>query len=211
MKDHSAMSESALINAVPGACGAGQRSNIRERVVVALLLYSLLRSAQVLAADQASVFDAAPKFDAPNFRLSPDSFAPLPSSFSATEFRPRPQGANAADPARAAGRGIESPMLQDTPVWQEMSQYKTRDGVRLLTLLQTRGSTLSLQAGKRGGPSLQWSSPWMMRENAKRGLFDRLFSVYSRAGTLPRASAPRSSVAATATKSIESAAPAGSK
>jgi hypothetical protein len=51
----------------------------------------------------------------------------------------------------------------------------------LLTLWQTGGSSLSLQAGKGGAPSLQWSTPWVHREGASRGVFDHLLAEPARA------------------------------
>jgi hypothetical protein len=72
-------------------------------------------------------------------------------------------------------------MLRSTSVWQQMADFKSQDRVRLLTLWQTRGSSLSLQAGRRGAPSLQWSTPWVRREGKSQGLFDRLLAVPARA------------------------------
>ena len=91
-------------------------------------------------------------------------------------------------------------MLQDPSVWQQLAQYKSQNRVRLLTLWQTQGSTLSLQAGRHGGPSLQWSTPWVNREDASRGLLDRLFPRPSR-------SANRSTVARPASALVSAPAP----
>jgi hypothetical protein len=68
-------------------------------------------------------------------------------------------------------------MLRGTTVWQRMEEYRVHDGVRLLTLWESRGSTVSLQAGKRGDPSLQWSSRLTSHGGVTRGLLDQLFSV----------------------------------
>ena len=68
-------------------------------------------------------------------------------------------------------------MLRGTTVWQRMSEYKSRDRVRLLTLWESSASTVSLQAGKGGDPSLQWTSRVMNRGGSTRGLLDQLFSV----------------------------------
>ena len=68
-------------------------------------------------------------------------------------------------------------MLRGTTVWQRLDEYRVHDGVRLLTLWESRGSTVSLQAGKRGDPSLQWSSRLNSHDGATRGLLDRLFSL----------------------------------
>jgi hypothetical protein len=55
-------------------------------------------------------------------------------------------------------------------------------------LWETRGSNVSLQAGKKGDPSLQWSSSWTSQGRTSHGLLDRLLSaslngMISRAGT----------------------------
>ena len=67
-------------------------------------------------------------------------------------------------------------MLRGTSVWQRLSDYKSHDRVRLLTLWESPGSTVSLQAGKRGDPSLQWTSRLMNRELGMpgRGFLRRL-------------------------------------
>src|SRR6202035_884549 len=93
--------------------------------------------------------------------------------FSTTDFRPRKH--TILDPMVTYFG--DAPMLRGTTVWQRMSEYKSRDRVRLLTLWESSGSTVSLQAGKRGDPSLQWTSRAMNRGGSTRGLLDRLFSV----------------------------------
>jgi hypothetical protein len=115
--------------------------------------------------------------------------------FSPTEFRPRKPGLAVASLGGEASV-LDAPMLRDTSFAGELSQAKTQDRVRLLTLWQNRASSLSLQAGKRGAPSLQWSTPWMHRDAGSRGLFDRLLAVSphsfgsaSRSGTARQAGA----------------------
>ena len=49
--------------------------------------------------------------------------------------------------------------------------------IRVLTLFQSHASELSLQAGKRGAPSLQWTSRLSNWRESSRGLLDRLFPV----------------------------------
>ncbi len=85
-------------------------------------------------------------------------------------FRRRNFGREKRGPLEAADAGsegsvIDAPMLRDTSIARELSEAKTQDRVRLLTLWQSRASSLSLQAGKRGAPSLQWSTPWMHRDS----------------------------------------------
>jgi hypothetical protein len=95
-------------------------------------------------------------------------------TFSSSQFRPRPPSlfdikALPTDPS-------ESPMLEGTTVWQRMRDFKAHGRVRVLTLWQTRGSSLSLQAGKRGDPSLQWTSR-LNRSETTRGLLDSMFTT----------------------------------
>src|SRR6202021_1807391 len=101
--------------------------------------------------------------------------------FSATEFRPRKHTVFDSDPA--VNSFADAPMLRGTTVWQRLAEYRSHDRVRLLTLWESSGSSVSLQAGKRGDPSLQWTSRLMNRGGSTEGLLDRLFSVsLARAG-----------------------------
>jgi hypothetical protein len=68
-------------------------------------------------------------------------------------------------------------MLRGTNVWQRMADYKSHDRVRLLTLWESSASCVSLQAGKGGSPSLQWTSRVMNRGGSTRGLFDQFMSL----------------------------------
>jgi hypothetical protein len=143
-----------------------------------LLSLVLIRGAPALAGEH-----AAGDFPLHASAL-PSSFSlsqpPADPKFSATEFRPRKSSLPAADPANRTGPILDAPMLKDTSVWQQMAQYRSQDRVRLLTLWQARGSTLSLQAGRHGAPTLQWSTPWVNREGVSHGLLDRLFASPSR-------------------------------
>jgi hypothetical protein len=221
MKDPSAMPEIANLDGALADCGAARC--IRDRILLALVLYALVRAGQALAGDQAATADSKLLPDARTQRAPPPSTvlpasasqpfaAALPSSlfstdrsfadgeaFSATEFRPRKHSVGAAESAASEGFGADSPMLQGTNVWQRMAEFKSQGRVRVLTLLETRGSTLSVQAGKHGGPSLQWSSRSMNRDGATRGLLDRMVSAALRdTGNSSRPS-PRQSVAPPAT------------
>jgi hypothetical protein len=211
MKDHSAMSEIANLDGALTDCSAARCSSIRDRILLAMVLYAMVRAGQALAGDQAATADSKLP-DARTERAPAPSAAALPRSlfstdrsfadgeaFSATEFRPRKHSVGAAESAASEGFGADPPMLQGTNVWQRLVEFKSQDRVRVLTLLETRGSTLSLQAGKRGGPSLQWSSRSMNRDGATRGLLDRMVSAALRdTGSNSRPS-PRPSVAAPAT------------
>jgi len=156
---------------------------------VGLVLYTLVRSSEALAGEQAAIGGAALNPDLGNFRQSSASVSALITTptffsapadagnpvFSSTEFRPRKHTIFDSEPA--AFSLDDAPMLRGTTVWQRMSDYRSHDRVRLLTLWESRGSTVSLQAGKRGDPSLQWTSRLMNRGGSTRGLLDRWFST----------------------------------
>jgi hypothetical protein len=160
-----------------------------------LLLYALVCSVRVQAGEQARDFPLHASALPPSFSLG-RGFAENPL-FSATEFRPRKSAMPVADPAHPSGAVLDAPMLQGTSIWQQLAQSKAQDRVRLLTLWQAQGSTLSLQAGRHGAPSLQWSTPWVHREEVSRGLFDRLLFAPSRgAASAYRGAAARPSALA---------------
>jgi hypothetical protein len=190
MKDHSAMSSvmSSVMSAVDPVCGThvakARSGSTRDRILFTLLLYTLIRSSEALAGDQASIADAASGSPTSLFSLVRSD--PDVKTFSTTEFRPRNHAQSNSEQASSREFGGEKPLFEGTTVWQRLAEFRSQDRVRLLTLWQTRASTLSLQAGKHGGPSLQWSSPWMMHDSASRGLLDHLFSA-------PFRSAPNSS------------------
>jgi hypothetical protein len=198
------MSAIRPINAAPTELGAAACSSIRERIVLALMLYSLVHSAQVLAGDPTSAVDSAAQpgaahrplpssaFAAPTRELSLDRPISAAEPFSETEFRPRHSVPLIADSAASSSFGGDTPLFEGATVWQRMAEFRSQGRVRLLTLWETRGSTLSLQTGKHGGPSLQWSSPLMVRDGAARGLLDHLFSNSLRGSASLRSNALRS-------------------
>jgi hypothetical protein len=161
------------------------RKGLCECLLMALTLYCLApgdasagdqpqnadgrRNADTQKAARAQI--AAPFFPAPFAYSAPRAEMPV---FSPTEFRPRKPGLLEGAAVGSKASFIDAPMLRDTSLARELSEAKTQDRVRLLTLWQSRASSLSLQAGKRGSPSLQWSTPWMQRGASSRGLFDRL-------------------------------------
>jgi hypothetical protein len=193
------MSESGHANEAFAASSEARRSGIRDGVVLTLVLYTLVGASEALAGDAPPVAGAAARPHT-NDLSQPTPSAPAPMSlplslpsnfaapaafdfqpFSATEFRPRVHNSALAGSTRASSLGIEPSLFESSSVWEQMAQSRSADRVRLLTLWQNRASSLSLQA-KRGGPSLQWSSPWMMRDRASRGLLDRWVPMPFRAG-----------------------------
>jgi hypothetical protein len=148
----------ALYGLAPGNASAGDQQGPDAR-----------RNADTQKTVRAQI--AAPSFPAP-FALSVPNAET--QAFSPTEFRPRKPGAAGAVDAGSEGPLSDAPLLRDSSIARELSEAKTQDRVRLLTLWQSRASSLSLQAGKHGAPSLQWSTPWMRRDSEARGVFDRL-------------------------------------
>lgn len=182
------MSESRPSNHAPQLDLAACSNGIRDKMLVGLVLFTLVRSGEALAGDQMSIADGT-LADADHLhRSSPPARASITGpgvfaapaaadgqAFSATDFRPRKHTLFDSDPV--ANSFAETPLFRDTTVWQRMSEYKSHDRVRLLTLWESGDSTVSLQAGKRGDPSLQWTSRAMNRGGSTRGLLDRLFAV----------------------------------
>ncbi len=180
-------------------------NGIRDRVLLGLVLFTL--GGDALAGEQTLAANPTQDSDANKLRRSaPPATATLDMAqlfsvpaatdnpvFSPTEFRPRKHGAldNVANPIG------DAPMLRGTTVWQRMTEYKSHDRLRLLTLWESTGSTVSLQAGKHGDPSLQWTSNLMNRGGATHGLLDRLFSAsVAHAGSSLRNAARPASTAA---------------
>jgi hypothetical protein len=178
--------------------------SIRDSVLLGLVLLTLVPAGEALAGDQAAIFGAADAGVNDWRQFSPFVAAPMAATpaaglwspptvdfnpgFSATDFRPRKHTLFDNDATKTSLGG--TPMLRGTTIWQRMSQYKSRDRVRLLTLWESSGSTVSLQAGKRGDPSLQWTSRAMNRGGSTQGLLDRFFSVsLAHVGSGPRSSA----------------------
>ena len=180
----------------------------RERTLMAFAFIGCVCGGEVLAKEPSLGADAAAKpgldssaffalpapLDAPRAFsarvLSVDAprafsmtMAPIdePQTFSATEFRPRRLGFSGVDPGKHETSIIDAPML-DTSVARQWRESKSQDRVRLLTLWRSSVSSVSLQAGKHGMPSLQWSTPWMHRDVASRGLFDRFVTLSPRSG-----------------------------
>jgi hypothetical protein len=192
------------------------RSNeVRECALLALLLYTLVPG-DAAAVDSpqnaaerhlemptiARTQIGAPSYPAPFAFVAPRSEA---QTFSATQFRARRPGLLEAGAAADRGFVMDAPMLRDTSLARGLSEAKTQDRVRLLTLWQSRASSLSIQAGKRGSPSLQWSTPWMHRDAVSRGLFDRWLAVAPRSfGGASATSTPHQGGGTTPAKTLSS-------
>jgi hypothetical protein len=177
-------------------CRTTRYFGARERMLVGLAILTIVRASEALAGEQVPPTVSAAKPDlnvareftpASAFTLPlPSSYAAVPSSyqtaglpvfksFSAAEFRPR--GHSILEKDSRLGDAEDAPMLRGTTVWQRLSDYRSRDRVRVVTLWETGGSSVSLQAGRKGDPSLQWTSRLMNRGGATRGLLDQLFAT----------------------------------
>lgn len=163
--------------------------------VVGLVLLTLTPTGESLAGELPGLsgavpnrdFDAIPRGTAvfASMVAIPPSYLPsdvLQSrTFSTRDFRPR--GHSLLEKEPLVGGPDEPPMIGSSTLWQRLAEYRVRDRVRLLTLWETGGSSVSLLAGKKGGPSLQWTSRLMNRGAPTRGVLDRfLASSVARAG-----------------------------
>lgn len=187
------------------ACGGAIRpSSVCDRASLMLVILILMRTSHALAGEQGSLaigpvrpgFDSRPGTGSeslpPNSPLTAPLTAPptaslfdLPKAYQSTDviagdlFSPsdfRPRGPSVL----GGGSHVapeDAPMLHGSSVWQRLADYRSHGRVRLLTLWETGGSSVSLQAGRKGEPSLQWTSRSMNRGGATRGVFDQLFSM----------------------------------
>jgi hypothetical protein len=185
-------------------------NGVYDKTLLGMLFLTLIRSGEALAGDQTPIANPAAgpvMIDAHHFSPAPvmairdPEFFTVPKgpdapTFSATDFRPRRHTALDGDPS--VSTFSDAPMLRNTTVWQRLSEYRSRDRVRLLTLWESSSSSVSLQAGKRGDPSLQWSSRLMNHDGSTKGLLDRLLSVsFGGSSSSPRSTARPTSAPAT--------------
>ena len=177
------------------------RCIVREKILMTLVLYTLVHSGEAFAEDAApGAASAAQALDAHATPVTAPALISDPAvavkqiflaaPVSPSEFRPRASAPFEAETHRG-GFVMDEPVLANSTVWQNLEQFRSADRVRLLTIWQTRASTVSLQADKHGGPSLQWSSPWMIRGRDSHGLLDRLFNLPARGAIASRGGAPR--------------------
>jgi hypothetical protein len=179
-----------------GRCRTTRYFGVCDRMLVGIAILTIVRTSEVLAGEQVppTVSAAKPDFNVAReftptsaFMLPlPSSYQAIPSSYHAVDlpvFSPfpsaefRPRGHSILEKNSRLDDAEDTPMLRGTTVWQRLSDYRSRDRVRVVTLWETGGSTVSLQAGKRGDPSLQWTSRLMNRGGATRGLLDQVLSA----------------------------------
>ena len=154
--------------------GSTPRSRgVCDKAIVGWVLLTLVHSTEALAGDQALI---AAQRTAADFNASWHS-VPLPETqtYPSREFRPHGPSLLEKNPVQSSTD--EAPMLRGTTVWQRMSDYRSHDRLRVVTLWETGGSSVSLQANRKGDPSLQWTSRLMNRGGSTRGLLDQWFST----------------------------------
>ncbi len=155
-----------------------------RRALLAAVGIAVICTAPARAAD----WDAAAT--APGLRM-PDSLLSLRDMYpdlalrpatpeTTREFQPRASSLFAQLPdAGLASSGVveRRTELPQTSAWQRLGDFRSDEGIRLLTVWQTADSTIAVQQGKHGGASLQWTSHALNRGGASRGLLDHLFST----------------------------------
>ena len=127
-------------------------------------MLTLVRAGEALAADQAA--NGSGGGQARTERLAsaraafgssvcpvPDAYSlagvPESKTFSTKDFRPRGHSILDSDPRLNLE---DDALVHDTSVWQQLSEYRTHNRIRVLTLFESRASELSLQAGKERQP-----------------------------------------------------------
>ncbi len=169
------MSIGDTMDNVPFACTAAHCRGACEALLVAMLIYGLARSCDALADDQSPdiVKNLQPIVGGTPLPMAFEPMARAAEFEYSSDFRRRNPDPIAAGSDRELDSSLHSPSLQVASPWQRLADYRSQSRVQLLTLWASPRNMVSLQAGKRGGPSLQWSSRVMNRGGATRGLLDR--------------------------------------
>lgn len=170
-------------------CVSTTRPTICIKWYVGLVLLTLVRTSEVFAGEQVSIPGESIKPDFNTRQRAPDALSldavpatyqaaqiPVSKEFSSEYFRPRGHSILEKEPSNS---GFEqASLIHATTVWQRLSDYRIHDHVRLLTLWDAGvGGSLSLLAGRKGEPSLQWTSRAMSHGRATGGILDQLFST----------------------------------
>jgi hypothetical protein len=165
----------------PAPGRAGRQPGICVGLLLGLMILTLVRTSEALAGDAAKpdlnpITVPVPLAASP-LRI-PVNYQALDltadKAFPTQDFRPR--GRSMLEQYSPAGGFTDMPLMSDTTAWQRLSEYRVHDRVRVLTLWETGGSSVSLQAGRKGNPSLQWTSRLMSRSGSAHGLLDELFA-----------------------------------
>lgn len=98
-----------------------------------------------------------------------------PASFSLGPLR-----AHGAAPVNAEGGATtDEALMHDSPIWQRLADFRNLGRLRVFTFWQTGANSLSLQAGKKGAPSLQWTAKLGDGGPGGGGLFNRVTPAFS--------------------------------
>lgn len=187
------MSECRPLKEAWPVISAARRFGVCDRLLVGLVAITLVRAGEALAGEQAPEAGLPGKLEPGDARAStmfPASLFGAPEkysmpgmtethAFSKEQFRPRGHSIFESDAHADLG---DDKMISDTTVWQRLSEFRAHDRVRVLTLWESGLSSVSLQAGKNGAPSLQWSSRMMNSGEAAHGLLDRMLPASSFGG-----------------------------
>ena len=155
-----------------------------RRALVAAVGIAVICTAPARAADWDSAA-TAPGLRMPDPLLSLRDMYPDLASRPATpeptrEFQPRASSLFGRSPdvgLHSSGDRERRADLPQTSAWQRLGDFRSDEGIRLLTVWQTADSTIAVLQGKHGGASLQWTSHSLNRGGASRGLLDHLFST----------------------------------
>lgn len=165
-----------------------------DRFFAGFAVMVLVHAGDAAAAEQASVAGGTDRLGSSSLPLSRSlaSSSIAPSAFSLPEGYTlrhetdaaslfagpmRARGATAANPEAAAA--TDQSLMQDNPVWQRLADFRALGRLRVLTLWQTGANSLSLQAGRKGTPSLQWTAKLSDGSPGSSSLFNRMTPAYS--------------------------------
>jgi hypothetical protein len=183
------MSEIRPSHDAPGPGRTGRQPGVYDSLLLGLMILTLVRTSEALAGDAVKpdlypISEAVP-LTASSVRI-PVNYQALDVKADETvtmqDFRPR--GRSMLEQYSPASGLLDAPLISNTTVWQRLSEYRAHDRLRVLTLWETGGSSVSLQTDRKGDPSLQWTSRLMSRGASTRGLLDELFTRSF--GTVPR-------------------------
>jgi hypothetical protein len=200
------MSTGDAMDVAPNECVAARSSGAREALVLAMLVYGLAQCGEAFAADESAsvIRNMQPMVGG---KPLPRAFLPyLPANeleSPSTDFRGHKlDGLEAVSPTPLEGPFQSKPAPVTSPL-QRLADYRAQGRVQLLTLWESSRNTVSLQAGKHGGPSLQWSSHVTNRGIATRGLLDRFVASSLGAARLRSRLVPHNADAASLTPSVK--------
>ena len=154
-----------------------------DAALLGLVLWTLAYAAEALAGDQPSAAAMPAPANSPHPMQLSALMNPIPDLFRtseavqsnrAAEFRPRSR--SSAQPADLPKPLDDESIMRSSTVWDRLTESRSHDGVELVTLWHTGGNSLSLQAGRKGDPTLQWTSRLMNRGSGPHGLLDDWFS-----------------------------------